>query len=197
MGLLCIDACARERSVSRTWQLADAFLQEYARAFPHSPITVLRLAEEKLTPFLHEDVLYRESLIDRGDFGHPMFRWAREFAAADHIAVAAPYWDLSFPAILKVYIENIFVRNLTFQYTVEGEPRGLCRGKRLLYVTTAGSPIGGDDWGFGYIRAAVRLLGVKEFDRVSAEGIDIKGRDVQAIMEKAIDQARQAAWKFS
>ncbi len=197
MGLLCIDACARERSVSRTWQLADAFLQEYARVFPESAITVIRLADEELSPFLHENVLGRESLIDREEYDHPMFRWAREFAAASHIAVAAPYWDLSFPAILKVYVENIFVRNLTFRYTVKGEPVGLCRGQRLIYLTTAGSPIGTEDWGYGYIRAAFRMLGVKEFGRVSAEGIDIKGWDAQSILENAKAQARQAAREFA
>lgn len=197
MGLLCIDACARERSVSRTWQLMDAFLQEYARAFPQSAITVTRLADEELSPFLHADVLHRESLIDRGALQHPIFRSARAFAAADHIAVAAPYWDLSFPAILKVYVENIFVRNLTFRYTVEGEPVGLCRGQRLIYLTTAGSPIGTEDWGYGYIRAAFKMLGVKEFARVSAEGIDIKGWDAQFILEEATLRARQAAREFA
>ncbi len=196
MGLLCIDACPRDRSVSRTWQLMDAFLEEYAAVFPQAAIAVTRFADEKLLPFLHDDVLFRESLVDKGDLGHPMFRWAREFAAAGHIAVAAPYWDLSFPAILKVYVENIFVRNLTFRYTLLGEPVGLCRGQRLLYLTTAGSPIGEEDWGFSYIRAAARMLGVKEFDRVSAEGIDIQGRDAQSILENAKAQARLAARKF-
>ena len=193
---MCIDACARERAVSRTWELTDAFLKEYAAAFPQAEITVTRLAKEKLAPFLNDDLLLRDSLIDNGDFDHPMFRWARDFAAADHLAVAAPYWDLSFPAILKVYVENIFVRDLTFRYTLQGEPVGLCRGQRLLYITTAGSPIGNEDWGFGYIRAIARMLGVKEFDRVSAEGIDIQGWDAQGILEKAKAQARQAAREF-
>ena len=190
---MCIDACARERAVSRTWELTDAFLKEYAAAFPQAEIIVTRLAEEKLAPFLNDDLLLRDSLIGNGDFDHPMFRWARDFAAADHLVVAAPYWDLSFPAILKVYVENIFVRDLTFRYTLQGEPVGLCRGQRLLYITTAGSPIGNEDWGYGYIHAIARMLGVKEFDRVSAEGIDIQGWDAQGILEKAKAQARQAA----
>ncbi len=196
MGLLCIDACPRERSISRTWQLTDAFLQEYANTFPKTSITVTRLAEEALQPLMNDGVCCRESLIDRGEFHHPMFQMARGFKEAEHIAVAAPYWDLSFPAILKIYVENIFVRNLTFRYTDNGEPVGLCRGRRLIYLTTAGSPIGAEDWGFLYIRAAAGMLGVKAFDRVSAEGIDIMGRDVQAILEKAKAQARQAVKAF-
>ena len=176
--------------------MTDAFLQEYANTFPKTSITVTRLADEALQPLMHDGVCCRESLIDRGEFHHPMFQMAREFAKASHIAVAAPYWDLSFPAILKIYVENIFVRNLTFRYTDNGEPVGLCRGRRLIYLTTAGSPIGAEDWGFLYIRAAAGMLGVKAFDRVSAESIDIMGRDVQAILEEAKAQARQAVKAF-
>lgn len=56
----------------------------------------------------------------RGDYRDPLFRYAKQFAQAADIVVAAPYWDLSFPAILKVYLEQICVTGLTFQYTPEG-----------------------------------------------------------------------------
>ena len=38
-----------------------------------------------------------------------MFDLASQFQQADEIVIAAPYWDLSFPAILKLYLENIYV----------------------------------------------------------------------------------------
>ncbi len=31
-----------------------------------------------------------------------MFLYAKDFAESDIIVIAAPYWDLSFPSILKV-----------------------------------------------------------------------------------------------
>ena len=196
MRLLCIDACPRDQAVSRTFMLLTAFAQAYRALYPNNEIQTLRLADEGLSPFLHEDILHREQLIDENRLDDFMFRWARDFQSADHIAVAAPYWDLSFPAVLKLYIENIFVRNLTFRYTLEGEPVGLCRGKRLLYLTTAGSPIGTEDWGFGYIRSVASMLGVKDFDRVSAEGLDIAGWDSQGILQNALSQAKRAAERF-
>ena len=196
MRLLCIDACPRDQAVSRTYLLLTAFAQAYRALHPNNEIQTLRLADEGLSPFYHEDILHREQLIDEGRFDDDLFRWARDFQSADHIAVAAPYWDLSFPAVLKLYIENIFVRNLTFGYTPKGEPIGLCQGKRLLYLTTAGSPIGKEDWGFGYMQAVASMLGVKEFDRVSAEGLDIIGWDSKGILNSAIEHAKRAAQGF-
>ena len=60
-----------------------------------------------------------------------MFELARQFAAADQIVIAAPYWDLSFPAALKQYFEQINVLGITFAYTPEGVPKGLCRARKL------------------------------------------------------------------
>ena len=76
-----------------------------------------------------------------------MFRYARQFAAADRIAIAAPLWDLSFPAQLKVYLENIYVTGIVTKYSEAGEPVGLCRASEFYYVTTSGGPFDGR---FGY-----------------------------------------------
>ena len=60
---------------------------------------------------------------------------------ADIIVIAAPYWDLSFPAQLKDYIERVNAVGVTFDYDQEGIPYGLCRAKKLVYITTAGGNI--------------------------------------------------------
>ena len=106
--------------------------------------------------------------------------------------LGAPYWDLSFPAALKIWVENIYVRNLTFRYTPEGEPVGLAQGKQAVYITTAGSPVGENDWGAGYMRAVLTTLGIPEFRSIRAEGIDIQGWDVQGILRRAEAEVRAA-----
>ena len=53
-------------------------------------------------PRVDEDFLAtRDALREKEAYDSPMFALAREFAAAEKIVVAAPYWDLSFPAVLK------------------------------------------------------------------------------------------------
>ena len=47
------------------------------------------------------------------------------FADADDIIIAAPYWDLGFPAQLKTYIENIYVTGIVSAYNDHGS-RAAC-----------------------------------------------------------------------
>ena len=135
MSLLIVDACPRGEGLSRTLKLLDAFLQGY-----QGERQLLRLAGCSLIPYDGAMVERREALIQAGRTQEPMFDLARQFAQADQILVAAPYWDLSFPSALKVYIEHIFARTITFMYDDSG-PVGLCRARRMGLLTTAGSPI--------------------------------------------------------
>ena len=56
----------------------------------------------------YETLKKRTALIESGDYSDRMFDYAKQFASADTIVIAAPYWDLSFPALLKTYFENIY-----------------------------------------------------------------------------------------
>ena len=115
----------------------------------------------------------RDRLIASGAFDDPMFAIARQFAAADEIVIAALYWDLSFPAALKQYFEQINVRGITFVYTAEGIPRGLCRARKLYYITTAGGNYVPEEFGFGYIKAlAESYYGIPETELIQATGLD-------------------------
>ena len=100
--------------------------------------------------------------------------------------IAAPYWDLSFPAALKQYFEQINVLGITFRYTPEGFPAGLCRAGRLYYVTTAGGSYVPEDFGFGYVKALAQdFYGIPEVRLVKAVGLDLDGADPAAIMQAA------------
>ena len=115
---------------------------------------------------------------------HPRFAPAWQFARADTIVVAAPFWDLSFPGLLKNYIEYINVSDITFTY-VKDQPVGLCRAKRLYYVTTAGGPIFAD-FGFSYLEALAKsFYGIPEVVNFAAQGLDLEGSDVDAILRDA------------
>ena len=56
----------------------------------------------------------RVKAIANKDFSDPCFDLAKIFAAADEVVIAAPYWDMSFPASLKLYMEQLCVNKLTF-----------------------------------------------------------------------------------
>ena len=105
--LLFIDACVN-RGISRTEQLAQALLKEMNQNGEYE-IETLNLEDEDLKLFTGKESALRESLTRAGNFEGPLFTYAKQFAAADRIVVAAPYWDFSFPARMKCYLEQICV----------------------------------------------------------------------------------------
>ena len=180
--LLLINACVRK--ASRTRILADALLRRLDR--PDQAVEEVSLNGIRF-PAVDEAFLgERDRLIAAGDFGSPAFALARQFAAADTVVITAPYWDLSFPAALKQYFEQINVLGITFRYTPEGFPAGLCRAGRLYYVTTAGGSYVPEDFGFGYVKALAQdFYGIPEVRLVKAVGLDLDGADPAAIMQAA------------
>lgn len=193
MQLLYIDACPRPEGISRSRRLGEAFLSAYMQRHPDAQLTRLCLDEMKLAPLTGADEAQRAALIDAGQLADPRFDAARAFAAAQLIVICAPYWDLAFPASLKVLIEHICVRTLTFTYC-DDRPVGLCRAENLVYLTTSGGPIGEDNWGGDYLRAVTgKLLGIERFHQIGAEGLDMAGVDLEVVLKDAIGRARALA----
>ena len=179
--ILFINACVRPES--RTKRLADRLL-----AKADAPVEEVRLDGIAFPPVDAGFLSRRDRLIANGEFGDPAFELARQFARADEIVVAAPFWDLSFPAVLKQYFEHINVIGITFFYTPDGAPKGLCRAKKLTYVTTAGGDFAPAEYGFGYVEALARnFYGIREVRLISAKGLDVVGADVDGILREALD----------
>ena len=111
-------------------------MEAYQAKHPDNAITERNLCDERLQPQYPEILDERDALWNAGRLDQPMFEPARQFAAADRIVVAAPFWDLSFPAILKIYLERISVADITFGYDERGAMKGLCRASKLLLITT-------------------------------------------------------------
>ena len=178
--ILLINACVRPGS--RTRQLTQALLEKL-----EGTVEEVRLNDIGLTALDSRGIETREHAKQNQDFSDPIFDLAKQFAAADRIVVAAPYWDLMFPGILKLYLENITVADVTFRYASNGRPESLCRAKVLDYVTTSGGYIGQNDFGFSYISALARdFFGIQRIRRYTAEGLDIFGADPDDILRKAM-----------
>ena len=182
--VLFVNACVRKDS--RTKRLADRLLSHLS-----APYEEVRLEEIRF-PAVNEAFLQlRDARIGKRQFDDPMFDLARQFASADEIVMAAPFWDLSFPASLKQYLEQINVVGITFRYTPQGIPEGLCKAKKLTYVTTAGGNETPEEFGFGYVKALSQgFYGIRDVRLVKATGLDIVGADEDAILKDACSAYR-------
>ena len=196
-NLLFINACVRgERS--RTLKLARRFLDAYQARRPDAVVTERDLCAQRLQPQYPEVLDERDALWNAGKLDQPMFDPARQFARADKIVIAAPFWDLSFPAILKIYLERISVTDITFGYDQQGAMVGLCRASKLLLITTrggyyAGSPL---EMGARQLEALCVMYGIPQFLCLDAEGLDDVRNDKEALLRQAEERARTLAVTF-
>ena len=173
--ILFINACVRPKS--RTAELSRHLLNRL-----DGEITEVNLYKEGLLPLCNKGIKKRAM----HDISGREFEYAKQFAKADSIVIGAPFWDLSFPAVLKLYFENVTVSGITFEYSEKGRPVGKCRAKKLYYITTSGGYIGNNNFGFDYVKAlAENFFGINDISFYSAEGLDIFGADVKSIMDEA------------
>lgn len=192
--LLYIDACIRGRE-SRTRRLADAFLEVLEKRGDFT-IDRLVLTEEALTPLYGDYFWKREVLLEEGALDHPRFRYAHRFAQADRILVAAPFWDLSVPALLKVYFEQVSVHGITFDVDEDkGILVGICKADKLAFLTTRGgayndSPL---ETGIPFMRNLTAFFGIGTFDHIAADGLDLLFEPPETILFRAIQEAKKLA----
>ncbi|MDD2363509.1 MAG: NAD(P)H-dependent oxidoreductase [Saccharofermentanales bacterium] len=181
--LLFIDSCIR-REESRTKKAAD-YLMQKLEATGKYEIESLCLMDEPLVYLSGDFFKQRERLLAEGKRNHRRFDYAHQFAQADVIVVAAPFWDLGFPALLKTYIENVSVDGITFYADAEG-CHGMSRGRHLIFVTTRGgdyedTPL---EMGSRYMEALGVFFGIDDYSCLFAEGLDGEGNDPEALMQE-------------
>ena len=175
--ILFINACVRP--FSRTLELAKHVLSKLS-----GRVEEVKLYNEQLFPLDLKEMELRDKSAESRDFSNSVFNHAKQFANANTIVIAAPYWDLMFPTVLKCYFEKVTVNGLTFCYGENGIPCGLCKAKKLIYITTSGGFIK-DNFGFDYVYALCKnFYGINDVQLVKAEGLDIYGADVSGILEK-------------
>ena len=190
--VLWINSCMRGAGQSRTLELCRTFLEELRVRRPGLKVAERDLTRAELPVMTAELSRRREELAAEGR-EDPLLLPAREMARADLVVVGAPYWDLGFPAALKVYLEWCSVLGITFHYTREGKQEGLCRAEKLVYITTAGGIIGDQNYGYEYMKGLGRMFGIHDSAWISAEGLDIQENDPEAIMLEAEKEAVRTA----
>lgn len=194
--ILFINACIRGKEASRTYQLAQAYLKKYRKQHADNRVKELDLDSMQLEAIGKSLIIKRESLTKAGELADAGFDLAKEFARADLIVIAAPHWDLSFPAKLKIYLEHICVAGITFRYTEQGS-EGMSAAEKIVYITTRGGYYGEReeemDLGYVYIKQLGKMLGIMECQMLSAQGLDIIGNDTEIIMKESVSRAEALA----
>lgn len=195
--VLYIKANIKNEGESRTFKVSDSFVEEYKRNNPEDEIITLDLYKENIDFLRHDDLGKIFGPKDEESKNNPILKYAYQFAEADKYIIAAPMWNLSFPAILKAYIDYVSVSGITFKYTAEG-PVGLLNDKKAVHIVSRGGVYENAPYEMGdrYLRTILGFFGVKEVETIAVDGLDVMGVDVQAKVEEGIEKATLLAKKF-
>ena len=117
--ILFVNACMRGND-SRTLSLC----KEYLATKTSDVIEEVNLDKLALSPLSGSSAAYRMEKQAKKAWDDPIFTYAKQMVEADEIVIGAPYWDLSFPAALKTYLEHCCLCDITFHYTQDGRPEG-------------------------------------------------------------------------
>ncbi|UZE21267.1 FMN-dependent NADH-azoreductase [Pseudomonas sp. B21-056] len=177
MKLLHIDSSILgDNSASR--QLSRDVVEAWKAAEPDVVVTYRDLAADAISHFsaltlvaagtsaeLRDAALQHEADLSAATMA--------EFLAADAVVIAAPMYNFTIPTQLKAWIDRIAVAGQTFRYTEAGY-EGLCGGKKLVIVSTAGGLHAGKPSGVAhedYLQHMFSFLGITDIEVVRAEGL--------------------------
>jgi FMN-dependent NADH-azoreductase len=206
--LLYITANPKGYPKSKGLQIGEAFLESFQAENPDIAIDRKDLFHSDFVQMDAELVAARGKLagygytMDQLTEGErekilKMHAVANEFMSYDYYVFVSPLWNLNSPAVLKAYLDNLFVAGKTFMHTATG-PKGLLTDKRAIHLQTRGglyigTPMQELESGDRYLRIALTFLGIELMDSVVAEGLDAFPQKAPEIVAEAIVKAKLAA----
>lgn len=195
--VLYIKANIKNEGESRTFKVSDSFVEEYKKNNPEDEIITLDLYKENIDFLRADDLGKLFGPKDEESKNNSILKYAYQFADADKYIIAAPMWNLSFPAILKAYIDYVSVSGITFKYTAEG-PVGLLNNKKAVHIVSRGGGYDNSPYEMGdrYLRTILGFFGIKDIEIIAIDNLDVMGVNVEEKVEEGIEKATSLAKKF-
>ncbi len=185
MKLLFINACSNKNS--KTLKLAKEIINLFENDYLIDIINTYSLPFS----FINDEIIEKRN---KGEFDPLAYKYANMIKNADRIIIASPLWDMSYPASLKVFIENIMIPNVLFRYEAD-KAIGLSNAKKLLYINTIGGKVD-VNYGFEEIKAIANLWGIKEVLDVSIDLVDVIPNRFEDEKIKLIDKLKNKLKEF-
>lgn len=195
--VLYVKANIKNEGESRTFKVSDSFVEEYKKNNPEDEIITLDLYKENIDFLRADDLGKLFGPKDEESKNNSILKYAYQFADSDKYIIAAPMWNLSFPAILKAYIDYVSVSGITFKYTAEG-PVGLLNNKKAVHIVSRGGGYDNSPYEMGdrYLRTILGFFGIKDIETIDIDNLDVMGVNVKEKVEEGIEKAISLAKKF-
>ena len=185
MKIAVIDSTIREESRTRK------ILNNVLKSFDESLFKVYNINDYDLE-------VTNSHNFDKKNSEEQFFKIAKEIASYDGLVIAAPFWDMTYPAELKVFIEKLSIFEVMF--IDDGKTCiGISKNKFMLFLTTRGMNIETyselDGASFS-LKALCKLWGIPRFECVGAHNMDYLSEDevnkkINETSKKAIATLKQ------
>lgn len=189
--LLYIDACIRNEE-SRTKRIATPIVEALKEKYEVQTLVLNELPLE----IVKEDLCKKRL---GGEVDCDVISWAEMIRDADRIVIAAPFWDMSFPAALKVFFELCSLFDVTFK-SDDKTCYGNCKAEKMLYITTRGMDIPTGDvleQATPYLKALSKLWGIGPLEVVATQNMDYSSEDViEEKIKAAIEEGMEIVRTF-
>ncbi|AYX84269.1 MULTISPECIES: FMN-dependent NADH-azoreductase [Staphylococcus] len=205
--LLYITAHPLDELGSNSMAAGKTFVDSYKENHPSDEVKHIDLFNEDI-PMIDKDVLTGWGKLRNGDEltseeqqkVNRLSEILDEFLEADKYVFVSPMWNLSFPPVLKAYIDAISIAGKTFKYTAEG-PQGLLTDKKVLHIQSRGGyytegPAAEVESGDRYLRNIMTFLGVPSYETIIIEGHNAEPEKTEEIKAASIAEAKELAKTF-
>ncbi|HZH58713.1 MAG TPA: FMN-dependent NADH-azoreductase [Metabacillus sp.] len=208
--LLYITAHPHDDQVSFSMAAGKAFIDSYKEANPNDEIVHIDLYKEHI-PHIDVDVFSGWGKLQTGKGFEELSEeekakvgrlneLSEQFISGDKYVFVTPFWNFSFPPVMKAYVDSVAVAGKTFKYTAEG-PIGLLTDKKALHIQSRGGiysegPAADLEMGHRYLNVIMNFFGVPSFEGLFIEGHNAMPDKAEEIKANGIARAKDLAKTF-
>ncbi|PGY07915.1 FMN-dependent NADH-azoreductase [Bacillus sp. AFS031507] len=208
--VLYITAHPLNETQSYSMAVGKAFIDTYQEVNPNDEIVHIDLFKENI-PHIDTDVFSGWGKLQSGQAFETLNdeekakvsrlgELSDQFVAADKYIFVTPFWNFSFPPVMKAYLDSVSVAGKTFKYTEKG-PIGLLTDKKALHIQARGGvysegPAAQLEMGHRYLSIMMSFFGIPAFEGLFVEGHNAMPDKEQEIKENAIARAKDLAHTF-
>lgn len=208
--VLYITAHPHNHTQSYSMAAGQAFIDTYKNVNPNDEVVHIDLYKENI-PQIDLDVFngwgklqtgkaFDELSADEKAKVGRLSELCEQFVSADKYVFVTPMWNLSFPPVMKAYIDAVCVAGKTFKYTEQGVV-GLLNDKKALHIQARGGvytegPAAQMEMGHRYLNTMMQFFAVPSFEGLFIEGHAAMPEKAEKIKENAIVRAKDLAHTF-
>lgn len=149
--VLYITAHPHDETQSYSMAVGNSFIESYKQAHPQDEVVAVDLYKEHI-PHIDADIFSGWGKLRSGtEFSQlsteeqakvtRLAELSDQFIQADKYVFVTPFWNFSYPPVMKAYIDAVSVAGKSFQYTEQGPVGLLTDKKHCTFRHEAGSTL--------------------------------------------------------